>query len=436
MAVRKVGFLVAEPILKSRQIIDKILKDNGYRNVAFAKNPEETYGVLEEDAVDFALIDFDIASDKDFDLLYTLSDESRFRSVRVMVMGMDVGIGKVDEALSIGARDYINKPFTPYLLMVKVERIIFGPYATGDKAKPRPRVSEAAKDAQESFKRAYEDLQLRKYDAAVAGFAKAIKSRMLFPEAYKGIAEAFRGKGDLERYSQFLNKAAETYAWLDRHEEAESAYHTARKIDEKAPNPYKVKGDHLKDNSRITEVIETYEHAARLTPKDTDVAFALSRAYLQRGDSEKARQTLEPIVEKHGVPPEAQGLFMHIEGKKAAAGGRTGRSYIEMGEDYSGEEKRRAKRIPLAEYAARMPKSKEFFPVVDVSATGISFKREGEEFEPGATLSFDLLLLGESKARKITAEVVRRTEYLVACDFRGLNSKQQRQLNQIVAPRE
>jgi hypothetical protein len=83
-----------------------------------------------------------------------------------------------------------------------------------------------------------------------------------------------------------------------------------------------------------------------------------------------------------------------------------------------------------------MPKSKEFFPVVDVSATGISFKREGEEFEPGATLSFDLLLLGESKARKITAEVVRRTEYLVACDFRGLNSKQQRQLNQIVAPRE
>jgi len=436
MSAKEFHLLVVEPNAKSHEIITKILSDNGYKSVTFTRDLAASLESLAMEKTDFVLADIQVAKDNNYELLYTLSDEPQFRSVRVLIMGQNVGMTTLDKALSISGADYINKPFTPYLLMVKIEKLIFGPYAKDSKIKPRPAVARTAELAQKTLDKANDLLELRKYDAAVAEFAKAVRQRMLFPEAYRGIAEAFRGKGDLERYSQFLDKAAETYAWLDRHEEAEAAFQTARKINDKAPNPYKVKGDHLKDNARITEVIETYQRASKLSPKDTDVAFALSRAYLQRGDTDKARETLEPIVQKTGVPPEAKGLFVHIAEKQPSAK-RPKREFLEiMQEAYNGEEKRRAKRIPLAEYAARLPKRQEFFPVVDISGTGISFKREGEEFEMGHEVAFDLMLLGEPKAKKVMAKVVRETGFLVGCEFLGMSGKQRRQLRAIIAPRE
>jgi c-di-GMP-binding flagellar brake protein YcgR len=128
---------------------------------------------------------------------------------------------------------------------------------------------------------------------------------------------------------------------------------------------------------------------------------------------------------------------VHIADKRAASARHTKREFLEVSrEAYNGEEKRRAKRIPLAEYAARLPKRQEYYPVVDISGTGISFKREGEEFEMDQELHFDLMLLGEPKAKKVTAKVVRETGFLVGCEFQGMSGKLRRQLRSIIAPRE
>jgi FimV-like protein len=426
--------LVADPSEKTRGIAGKILTDYGFNRVETAGGANEVRDALASGKTDYLLMDFGLAETGNFALLDEISLDKRLRSLLIMLMGVDVPAAKVDEALRIGARDYLNKPFTPYILMVKLDKMIYGPYHGRRDYVPGGAATSRYRQAQESFKQGYELLRLRKYDQAIAEFAKAARKRMLFPEAYKGIAEAFRGHGDLTRHEQFLSKAAETYAWLERHEDAEKAFRHARKVNSSAPNPYKTVGDHMKGQAAAAELVEVFERAVKLTPRDADTAMALSRACIEAGDKDKARQVLEAVVEKRGVPPEAEGLFLHLAEQKGRAERKI--SGILDGDqvEYKGPERRKAKRVPLAEYAAKLPKHKEYFTIVDVSSTGLSFKHGGESFEKGRELTFDLLLLGEPRVRKVTAKVVRMTKRVVGLEIVKIAPRQMRNLERIIQP--
>ncbi|MGE4506726.1 MAG: response regulator, partial [Desulfovibrionaceae bacterium] len=60
------------------------------------------------------------------------------------------------------------------------------------------------------------------YGKAIIAFKKAVKINDLFAEAYKGLAEAYKGRGEMESYTLFLHKASEIYAQFDRMEEAKA----------------------------------------------------------------------------------------------------------------------------------------------------------------------------------------------------------------------
>ncbi len=442
--------LVAEENLTTQEIIRKILKDNGYQYVEFVDDGEKTWDKLNEGNTDFVLVDWKIAEPKNFGLIDAIALESKFRSLPVILMGAGAPIGRIEEAMKIGARDYINKPFTPYILMVKIEKALFGPYAIealskkearaaakGQGAAPVPkgaseRVLNRASKARSFFLKGQDLLERRKYAAAVAEFAKAIKFRMLFPEAYKGIADAFRGQGDLDRSGQFLNKAAETYAWLDRDQEATQTFEHVRKVIPETPNPFKTVADHLRGQGNQKEIIRKYEQAAQLSPKDMDVALALSEAYTEAGQKERAVEILKPIMEKYGADQKVKGLFMRITGDTGPA--TEDRTLQVLGDvrKTRGEERRRAQRFPFADYATQIPRQKEAFPVVDISAIGISFKHGSVNFKDGETLQFDLVTLGETKIKKLSATIKRTSPIVIGCEFSGLDAYQAGRLKKIV----
>jgi len=444
--------MVAEENQTTQEIIRKILKDNGYLHVEFVENGEKAWEKLNEGNTDFALVDWKVAEPENFGLLDAIAVEHRFRSMPVLLMGAGAPIGKIEEAMKIGARDYINKPFTPYILMVKIEKALFGPYAIEALSKkearaaaakargsaPVPegvseRVSTRADKARSFYLKGQDLLERRKYGAAVAEFAKAIKFRMLFPEAYKGIADAFRGQGDLDRSGQFLKKAAETYAWLDRDKEATQTYEHVRKVDPGTPNPFKTVADHLRGQGNQKEVLKKYEQAARLSPKDMDVAVALSEAYTEAGQKEKAVETLRPIMEKHGADQKVKGLFMRLTGETGAPATREQTLQV-LGDVQKtrSEERRRAQRFPFADYATQIPRQKEAFPVVDISMVGIGFKHSAVDFRTGETLHFDLITLGETKIKKVSATIKRVSPVMIGCEFGSLDANQVNRLKKIV----
>lgn len=443
---RHIRVLVGEPHPPTQAIIKKILADNGYTKVVAAADPVAVVQAVRRGDADVALLDWKLAEPDSYKLLDEIVLDRRSFNLPILLMGAGAPLAKVEDALRLGARDYLNKPFTAYVLMVRLEKALYGPpkarkeqaapgaagpgaaQAAQDAAAPEPALPKSAAVQKEeararaTFLKGYEYLRLRKWDKAISLFAAALKLQMLFPEAYKGLAEAFRGKADLERSSQFLGKAAETLVWLDRHDEAASLYEHARKIDPKAANPFKTVADHLKEQKSPQEVVRLYERAARAAPKDPDVAVALARAYVETGQQERAARVLQPVLAEADVPEDLRGVFLSIAGEDRLKGKKL--EVLGLVGAGDGEEKRRALRVPLADYAATMPRAVENFPVVDLSITGIGFKPSGEKFEPGQEVTFDLVTMGDSRARKLRAVVRRVGAVVIGCEFVGLTEKQ------------
>ncbi len=451
---RHIRVLVGEPHPPTLAIIRKILADNGYTKVVGAADPAGVVRAIRNVEADVALLDWKLVEPGHYKLLDEIVLDARSFNLPILLMGAGAPMGQVEEALRLGARDYLNKPFTAYVLMVRLEKALYGPprprkkaeadgaeaaAATADTAAAEPALpkSEAVQReearARATFLKGYEYLRLRKWDKAVSMFAASLKLQMLFPEAYKGLAEAFRGKADLERSSQFMSKAAETLVWLDRDEEAASLYEHARKIDPKAANPFKTVADHLKAQKTPQQVMRLYERAARAAPKDPDVAVDLARAYVETGQPERAARVLQPVLAEADVPEDLRGIFLSIAGEERLSGKKLEILGVVGAGD--GQEKRRFLRVPLADYAATMPRSVENFPVVDLSVTGIGFKPSGEKFEEGQEVTFDLVTMGDSRARKVQAVVRRVGAAVIGCEFVHLTEKQAEAIARILPPK-
>lgn len=451
-AKQNIGILVAEPSPPVANIIAKILLDNGYRKVAYSVDPDEIFMILKRRETDIALLDFNLAVANKFELLDRIATDSELYHLPMVLMGKGVSVGMIDEALRLGGRDYLTKPFTPYLLMVRLEKILFGPrkpirrpiFKDQSIAGPDahheelPKRSENAEKQKALAEKLYLDgknfLELRKYDKAIAKFAAAARINILYPEAYEGLAEAFRRQGNLERWGQFMAKAAETYAWLEKDDEAAETYTRARKADPSAANPFKTVADHMAQQDDNRELLRLYKHAVKLDPDNDAARLGLVQAYLNDGQKEEAAKTLAPISSREDVPENLKGLVGQVRRRAARPNVSTGNSigFIEGGGEYLGEEKRRAERIPLAEYAARLPQREHNFHIVDASSLGIGFKHGGEKFEIGEELYFDLLTLEGTKVRKVAAVVRRITPLIVGCELLSLTPKQREQFGTIV----
>lgn len=464
-----IGILVAEPQAAVRDIIGKILTDNGYEKIRYASEHAEVMDILHAHETDIALLDFTLATDNTFALIDDIVLDRHLYRLPMILMGNKAPMGVIDEAMRLGARDYINKPFTPYLLMVRLEKIIFGPpkavrkrkakakeeaealelaggdasalEASAEMVEPEPskHVAEQQGLAKRLFLDGHKLLKQKYHEKALAKFAAAARVNTLFPEAYKALAEVFRELGDHERSSQFMSKAAETHAWLGQNKEAEQSFKLSRKFDDKAPNPFKTVGDHMAGAVHGREVSSVYERAVALTPKESSVRVALSRSYMESGQKEKAAETLRPMMGKGEIPEDMQHVIMQVRPAQDRTTGRSRSQFLTVDDgcgSYEGEERRRAERIPLAEYSARMPSKADSFQVFDVSAVGISFKHGGEKFEIGDRLHFDLFTLDGIKAKKVRGVVRRVTPLIVGCDLLQLSGKQKTALDKVLPHKE
>ncbi len=434
------GFLVGEPNKQVRGILAKILDENGYKNVTFVSDAQAVLDELHKHETDLALLDFDLAAENNFRVVDEVALDKHLYRLPLVLMGNNSPMGLIDEAMRLGAREYINKPFTPYLLMVRLEKIILGPQPKVMRRKAAAGTPEAAQGELEQlpvpkgvveqqnlskrlFLDGHEMLKNRQYDKALKRFAAAARVNMLFPEAYKGLAEVFRAMGMLDRSSQFLAKAGETYAWLGNDEEAGKVFEVSRKMDPSAPNPYKTVGDHLAGQKQSPERLRAYERAVELSPKDHGARVALSRAYADSGQKERATAALRPLMGKGEIPPDMRHLIVGVNRAEAEPGREINFMSDTVGGG-DGVEKRGAKRIPLAEYAARTPRGDDSFAVVDASISGISFKHNGQQFEVGEQLTLDLLTMDGVKVKKLKAVVKRVAPRVVGLEIRGLTGKQ------------
>ncbi|NJB67886.1 DNA-binding response OmpR family regulator [Desulfobaculum xiamenense] len=442
--------VVAEPNATARDLLHKVLTDAGMAEPRMAADVREAWERIRTPGAHAAVLDWGIVAAADFVLLRKLRTSGQH--IPIVIMIRDQSPDELTRAAKAGASGFIRKPFGPRDLVTEVlkalKRTGVTPSAPDQasaqtEAKPQPpQLSKPEAEARKLFAAAWEDLRMRRFDVAMKKLAAALRRTPDFPEAYKGLAEAHRGKGDIDGAMRHLLKASEIYAYTGNAPQAESLYTEVRKAIPDAPNPFKAAGDRLRQETRGEEAVAAYEHAHALAPSDPDIAVSLSEAYMETGQNERAEETLRAILDSLGEIPAAKDLFLKLTGEEWYYGKRSEAEELEVQildeavAEKDGSEQRRHKRLQFADRAVRLPRTQESLPVVDVSLGGIGFKPMNAKFQEGEVIEFDLVVMGTVKLKKLSAIVRRVSPKIIGCKFKDLSKRNEKLIREMIGEDE
>ena len=168
-------------------------------------------------------------------------------------------------------------------------------------------VNQEDEQASRLFFRGCQFLVDKKWSDAIQAFNQSLARNQTFIKAYEGLAQAYLGKNDTERYRHYLQKAAEEYAKLNNFAKVKKIFVEIVKYDINAPNPYNTLGIRLRQEKQYKEAIQAYFQAVQLSPKDENIHYNMAKAYFC--DAQPAN-ALECIKLALGLSPE------HLEALK------------------------------------------------------------------------------------------------------------------------
>lgn len=132
----------------------------------------------------------------------------------------------------------------------------------------------------------------KKWSDAIRAFNQSLSSNQTFIKAYEGLARAYQGKNDLERYMLYMQKAADEYAKLNNFAKVKKIFVEIVKYDVNAPNPYNTLGIRLRQEKQYKEAIEAYFKAVELSPEDENIHYNMAKAYYYDNQPHKALECI------------------------------------------------------------------------------------------------------------------------------------------------
>jgi len=160
-------------------------------------------------------------------------------------------------------------------------------------------------------------LMEKKWSEAIAAFNQALEQNETFIKAYEGLAAAYKGKGDQERYQYYLQKAAEEYAKINNFNKVREIFVEILRHDVNAPNPYNTLGIRLRQNKQYKEALQAYMRALELSPQDENIYYNMAKAYLCDKNPEKALECLKQCLALAADHAEAVKLLQQLSGNQS-----------------------------------------------------------------------------------------------------------------------
>lgn len=109
-----------------RNVIKKVLRLTGisFGNCLEAANGQEAMAVLENNWVDLILSDINMPVMDGFGLLRAVKSQPSFQDVPVVLITTESNEKRLQEAMRLGAKGYIHKPFTPETVRTLVRKVM------------------------------------------------------------------------------------------------------------------------------------------------------------------------------------------------------------------------------------------------------------------------------------------------------------------------
>jgi two-component system OmpR family response regulator len=123
---RKPRILVAEDDAGIRELVRTRLDQAGY-DTHIARNGLEAAERIRELRPDAVVLDINMPGLDGFGVLALMRQDGAFKDTRVLVLTARHAAEDVKRALSLGAKDYLTKPFSESQLIARVARLLRPP---------------------------------------------------------------------------------------------------------------------------------------------------------------------------------------------------------------------------------------------------------------------------------------------------------------------
>ncbi|MBF0352987.1 MAG: response regulator [SAR324 cluster bacterium] len=128
MSASEKHILVVDDAISMRKFIIKTLMQQGYREFTEAEDGVQALDILTQSVggkkIDLVILDWSMPRMNGFELLEKMKNNSLLQTIPVLMVTAESLYDHVIQALRVGAKNYIIKPFTPDLLIEKVEKIL------------------------------------------------------------------------------------------------------------------------------------------------------------------------------------------------------------------------------------------------------------------------------------------------------------------------
>lgn len=111
--------LIVDDSSSMRAILKRALAERGFA-VTAASNGSDALALMAERAPDLVLVDWNMPGMNGFELLREIRRQSRYASVKVVMVTTETNKAEMSHALAAGANEYIMKPFTPDVVYDKL----------------------------------------------------------------------------------------------------------------------------------------------------------------------------------------------------------------------------------------------------------------------------------------------------------------------------
>jgi two-component system, chemotaxis family, chemotaxis protein CheY len=120
------NILIVDDSRTMRQVIKKALGLSGFRvgECLEAGNGKEALEVLSKTWVDLILSDIHMPVMDGFGLLQALKEDENWRDLPVVMITTEANEQRLEEAVALGAKGYIRKPFTPENIRSFLSRVM------------------------------------------------------------------------------------------------------------------------------------------------------------------------------------------------------------------------------------------------------------------------------------------------------------------------
>lgn len=119
--VTKKKILVVDDDLSILKIIEARLRHARY-DVELVRNGEDAISYMKKHSPRLVLLDIVMPGMDGFDVLETIKKDRRLKKVPVIMITSKCEDRDVQKAITMGARDYLVKPFSPSVLLEKVRK--------------------------------------------------------------------------------------------------------------------------------------------------------------------------------------------------------------------------------------------------------------------------------------------------------------------------